>query len=48
MNNTFWKWIKEKGYDPSFYRVTNEEIIQVKLEEDGQLQALLEEMDKNS
>ena len=29
MNNTFWKWIKEKGYEPLFYKVTNEEIIKI-------------------
>ena len=47
LNKVFYGWVKEKGYIPNFYVVENEEIIQVKLEEDGQLQALLEEMDKN-
>lgn len=47
LNKVFYEWIKEKGYTPSFYGIENEEIIKVKQEEYGQLQALLEEMDRN-
>lgn len=47
LNKVFYEWVEEKGYTPSFYTVENEEIIQVKLEEEGQLQALLEELDEN-
>lgn len=47
LNNAFWKWAKERDYTPNFWNIHNEEVIKVKQVEDGLLQTLLEEKDKN-